>query len=585
MARLTLWNSIAKRRRSVSDTFYDNGLATLKGYLEDIGHDIEIIDWARDDFFQSLSPIFLTKVLRKIYPVLMNTKNKLGKTVLGLISIQIQEFLSFIQERRLKKHLKVLAYKVRDSKVRIFGVKLWYGEAFKNTQYLISLIKKIAPDVLTIAGGYHVTLYEENILQNSDFDLGVVCEGEYPLEKILEVVDEFDQNWDKSKVLDKIISLAESGEIENLVYLKEDMFFKTRKHETKVYSFKSVPKYTLQENKVRIHVMVESLGCDWGKCSFCVHPYFYKHYSLRGVDEIINEIEEMLKAGIGIFRFAGSDTPPMFGAKIAQKIIDKKLNIVFGMGSRAIKGAKNRFDSLVSAYSTLIKGGLRAVFMGGESGNDFVNKEVMNKGVVFEDLVYSIKAIREAERLVGEKVYLSLAFIYPSPNMGKVNMDDVKDDNLRLLKETLPDSVMITPPGPFLHTQWYNEREKYGFEIDNDIVKQAMAYEYVLYKPPHLWPKLGVTLDGKPFKEILAECSKFRNIVEKELDIPTDISDEHFLMFYAAGVRSKEELKKIKNETMLDVISCNYEASKAISGKVNEFSQKLAAGSRLQNSG
>ncbi|RKY36739.1 MAG: hypothetical protein DRP72_03780 [Candidatus Omnitrophota bacterium] len=51
MAHIVLWNSISKRRRSISDTFYDNGLATLKGYLEERGHTVEIVDWAKDDFF------------------------------------------------------------------------------------------------------------------------------------------------------------------------------------------------------------------------------------------------------------------------------------------------------------------------------------------------------------------------------------------------------------------------------------------------------------------------------------------------------------------------------------------------------
>jgi hypothetical protein len=298
-----------------------------------------------------------------------------------------------------------------------------------------------------------------------------------------------------------------------------------------VHSTKSIPKYDLDENKVRIHVMVESLGCDWARCNFCVHPYFYPRYSLREPDEIIREMTEMLKAGIGIFRFAGSDTPPAFGAKIANKIKDKNLQVVFGMGSRPIKSAKSHYTELVDSYASLIQAGMKAVFMGGEAGNDFINQEVMNKGVTFEDIVYSIKALREAERKVEQKVYLSLALIYPAPLLGAITLDKLREDNLRLLKETMPDSVMITPPGPFLHTLWYSEKAKFGFELDKDIIKKAMEYEYVLYKPPHLWPKLGISLEGRPFKKLLEECNDFRHAVEKDLGIPTDLSDEHFLMF------------------------------------------------------
>ncbi|MDD5729690.1 MAG: cobalamin-dependent protein [Candidatus Omnitrophica bacterium] len=578
MAEITLWNSVAKRRRSISDTFYDNGLATLKGYLEDKGHKVEVIDWARDDFYSSLSPWLLSKALRGIYSVMMRSKNKPVKTILGLLSFLLQAILNFIQELLLNKRLTELVRYLKDKKVRILGIKIWYGEAFTNAKNLVAFLQKEAPEIITIAGGYHVTLYEEHLLKSSCFDLGVVCEGEFALETILGVIEGYKEPWDKQKVLEKIIQEAEDGRIENLIYRKDDKIWKTKRKESTVHSSKHIPRYTINSQKVSIHVMVESLGCDWGKCNFCVHPYFYPHYSLRDPDEIVKEIEAMMKTGIGIFRFAGSDTPPAFGAKIAEKIIEKKYKLIFGMGSRAIRGAKNNFEGLVKSYSTLIEAGLRAVFMGGETGNDFINQEVMNKGVFFVDIVETIKALREAERRVGEKVYLSLAFIYPAPLLGKVDLARVKADNLRLLKEAQPDSVMITPPGPFLHTRWYNEKEKFGFTVSEDIIKKAMEYEYVLYKPPSLWPDLGVSLEGKPFKKLLEECNDLRVAVEKELNIPTDISDEHFLMFYGAGIRKKEGILKAKNDTMLDIVSCDYSVTGEISAKINAFSRQLAHG-------
>lgn len=577
MSKIILWNSIAQRRRSISDTFYDNGLATLKGYLESKGHSVEVIDWARDDFYSSLTPPSLAKWLRNLYAYLLSTQNKLARNFLGFIAMQLQESLSAIQERRIKKEIKKLARYLKDSKARIFGAKIWYGQAFSNAKYLVSQIKKISPEVITIAGGYHVTLYEEHLLENSGFDLGVVCEGEFALEKILNLLDEQKENYDKSKILKDIAAKAQSGDIENLIYRENGKACKTKRRQITVQSAKDIPRYTINENKTRIHVMVESLGCDWGKCHFCVHPQFYSHYSLRNADEIADEIEAMLKIGIGVFRFAGSDTPPGFGEKIARKIKERNLKVAFGMGSRPIIGAKNRYEGLVSSYTALIESGLRAVFMGGETGNDLINQEVMNKGVFFEDIVYTVKALREAEIKAGAKVFLSLALIFPAPLLGKATLEQVREDNLRLLKETMPDSVMITPPGPFLHTKWYEERDKFGFKVDEGIIKQAMEYEYVLYKPPHLWPKLGVSLEGKPFKKLLEECNEFRSLVEKTLEIPTDLSDEHFLMFYSAGIRSKEEVLKAKRETMLDIVSCDYRATRDISQRVNEFSRKISA--------
>ena len=46
MADLILWNSIADRMRSPSDTFLENGLALLASSLDKQGYSVDIEDWA-----------------------------------------------------------------------------------------------------------------------------------------------------------------------------------------------------------------------------------------------------------------------------------------------------------------------------------------------------------------------------------------------------------------------------------------------------------------------------------------------------------------------------------------------------------
>lgn len=579
MAEIILWNSIARRRRSMSDTFYDNGLGTLQSYLEQRGHKVIVEDWAQDGVFQSFSPLFLSFILRKFYRLLFAVKNKTYKKILGIFSFFLQDILGIIQEFRFRRKVVKYVKSLQKKGVKIIGIKAWYGEAFIHASYFARQVKKFLPQTITIIGGYHETLYEEHLLKDGVFDFGAVCEGEYPLEEILKIIDNYKEHWDKQMVIKKIVEQAQSGKIENFLYAKDGNICKTERRKFSPKSKKSIPRYTLNPNKIRIHVMVESIGCDWGKCNFCVHPHFYPNYALRDPDDIIQEIKTMVKLGIGIFRFAGSDTPPVFGAKIAEKILASNLSVVFGMGSRAIRNAKDKKTMLIDCYTKLIKAGLRAVFMGGECGNDFINQEVMNKGVVYEDIVSSIASLREAEKIAKAKVFLSLALIYPPPLLGKVSLKQVWEDNKRLLEDTCPDSVMITPPGPFLHTRWYKEKEKFGFKIQRGFLERAMRYEYVLYKPPDMWPDIGLCLDNKPFSQILKECNEFRNFVEQELVIPTDISDEHFLMFYGAGIKEKYQLIKAKKETMLDIISCDYRYIHSLAEKANQFSEKLA----LQN--
>jgi hypothetical protein len=223
----------------------------------------------------------------------------------------------------------------------------------------------------------------------------------------------------------------------------------------------------------------------------------------------------------------------------------------------------------------MLQSGLRSVFMGGETGHDRINKEVMNKGMTYQDLVVTSLAIREAERRVGQKLDLVLALIYPVPLVEDITQGEVFQKNLELIAELKPDSVIASPPGPLKHTRWYIEKEKFGFEFDKSIISSFMEYEYVLYKPPNMWPKLNMGLQGQGFTQVLDECLRFRKAIEK-MNIPTDLSDEHFLMLRSAGFNGVDGAQRFRDETLLDIISCDYRRLMGISKEINIATRRLA---------
>ena len=343
---------------------------------------------------------------------------------------------------------------------------------------------------------------------------------------------------------------------------------------------KANPSYGKTPGKVRIHVIVESLGCPWGKCNFCVHPHFHNRYAPRAIEELVSEMKAMVDQGIGIFRLAGSDTRPFFGARIGQAILDAGLQVIYGMGSRAVTNCSDPkiFEKTVGYYETMLRSGLRSVFVGGETGHDRINKEVMNKGITREDLVATSHAIREAERRVGQKIDLVLALIHPVPLVEGVTQDEVFQKNIELVAEFRPDSVIVSPPGPFKHSRWYIEKERFGFELDESIIPTVMEYEYVLYKPPNMWPKLNIGLQGQNFVKVLNECLRLRKTIDN-MHIATDLSDEHFLMLRSAGYSGQDGAQRFKEETLLDIVSCDYRRLAEISKKINRTTRRLAEAS------
>jgi len=155
------------------------------------------------------------------------------------------------------------------------------------------------------------------------------------------------------------------------------------------------------------------------------------------------------------------------------------------MGCRAIKNAKNPkiYKKIVDSFVTMLNSGLRSIFMGGECANNTINREVMYKGINSTDIIHTIKAARDAEVITGKKLDIALAFIFPTPLVKGITLDKVRNDNVNLVKKCKPDSVMVTPPGPFKKTNWYSNK-KFGFKLDKDIIKKVIDYEYVLYEPP-----------------------------------------------------------------------------------------------------
>jgi hypothetical protein len=171
---------------------------------------------------------------------------------------------------------------------------------------------------------------------------------------------------------------------------------------------------------------------------------------------------------------------------------------------------------------------------------------------------------------------MGLALIYPAPTMGKVTHEEVFEADLALVKAVGPDSVMITPPGPFRNTRWNIEAEKFGFRLAPDWVDRLIRYEYVLYKPPFMWKEMPVTFEGRAFIEALEMCGQLR-VAVSELGIPTDLSDEHFLMLRAAGFEGVEGARRFKELTSLDIVSGDYRNIRAIAARVNVHSRELAA--------
>lgn len=144
-----------------------------------------------------------------------------------------------------------------------------------------------------------------------------------------------------------------------------------------------------------------------------------------------------------------------------------------------------------------------------------------------------------------------------------------------MAKEINPDSVLCSPPGPFPATRWFDMSDEYGFNLGPDYIRDIMEYEYILYKPFKMWKEINVSLDGNSIKELLRQSGDMSNGFEQS-GFTTDVTDEHFLLLRNAGYEGAEGVEKFKRETLLDILSCNYDFTNGIYEKVNAVSKQIA---------
>ncbi|QJW47754.1 hypothetical protein HA075_19510 [bacterium BFN5] len=562
---LLLINSFAPRQRIASDAALENGLALIRTFLQDKGFNVSVIDSQRLASAEQGVPSWCFKFLRFLVTIQMKYYASLKTLTLLFILLAwpFQSLALYWREKFMDNLIQEIATQVNNKKIPIVGIKIWYGAAHKWSVHLAKKIREKSPDTVIIAGGPQVKVYGEKVLDENVFDLAIMGPGEYILEQMLKLRN---STTNRLTFLEKFHSQITP---ERLV--STGSYSKTSN-----YMFNSfiTPRYTEADlkNKILFHTLVDGVGCTWNKCNFCSHSRQNVTHIPRAVEQIYAEIKSMSQYGISFFRFSSSETPLHHGKAIAEILIDNKLRINYSMFVRAGKVTKETFN----IYCLLIKSGLRAVFMGGETGHDVINEKIMNKGVTKKDIIETIQCIKLASAEVGIPCKIGLSLIYPTPIIDGITFEEVFQENINMIEQTMPDTVIINPPGVFPGTVWFDHPEKFGFEFSDELATTLMSYEYSIYKPVNFWSKLDISLNGYDMKGLLNESGKFRAEVEK-LGIPTNISDEYLMMLTAIGQGSKTELLQFKKHSLIDIMTGSSTYIKQVVEKINHHSRMMAA--------
>ena len=202
----------------------------------------------------------------------------------------------------------------------------------------------------------------------------------------------------------------ELKDVSNILYFENDNIYQTKnvnklnkkagKYNYKGYDFSQ---YYIGYTVLPIKV---SYGCYWGKCKFCDYNS-NKIYDPRSVDDVIQEIEELMKQyNVKYFYFQDAALSPKFIEEFADKIISKKIDIRYLTNLRFEKEFNKKL------LKKLYKSGLRIARWGLESGSPKI-LEKYNKGI---DIPTVSRILKDAHS-IGIFNHLYLIYNFPGETM------------------------------------------------------------------------------------------------------------------------------------------------------------------------
>jgi radical SAM superfamily enzyme YgiQ (UPF0313 family) len=307
-----------------------------------------------------------------------------------------------------------------------------------------------------VVGNYLATLSADQILLDfSEFDSAIRGEGEYTVTQLAECIA---TRGDFSSIAgltyrtnSRVVSNQARPNVEDL----DSLPFPARDTLPLVLKAGNAP------------LVYSSRGCN-AKCDFCSVHKFYRlspngGWRARSANNVVDEMEQISKR-FGVTEFAFADEQFMGHGQagvnralsIAQNIIDRQLNFSWYIETRSS-------DVTLPVFSKLYEGGLRAVFMGMESGYDPALR-TLKKGIRASQHLRAIEVLKQLEILP------SIGFIMFRPD---TTIDEL-ECNLTFLEEIGCGEI----------TALVTQLKVYcGTDLETSLLKNGWVYgTYVQYK-------------------------------------------------------------------------------------------------------
>lgn len=389
----------------------------------------------------------------------------------------------------IKKHL---------NRTLCFGVTSLTGKPIQNALEVTNQVKKLRKDIPIIWGGWHSSLFpEQTLLDENNIDITVQGQGEQTFKELVDALD-------NKLPLASINGICYRNEANEIVKNPPRTITSMDSFADVDYGLIEVEKYFEKKGKKQFDY-ISSTGCHF-RCTFCADPFVYNRKWTAISPEIMVEKLASLHQK---YQFTDlnlqDETYFTFRdrvVEIAERLIEKKLNITWAATMRADQGVRMSEDD----FRICKKSGLRRLLIGVESGSqemmDWLKKDIkieqvyrcaeickkLEIAVIFPFIVgfpeESDESVAETVRVSKKLNKMHPSFMTPifyfKPYPGTTITDEIVKKGY-VLPKTIQDWAnfdFVDSIGPWVSSEKYEFFEKFKFYL-----KLAYSKQKTVYKP------------------------------------------------------------------------------------------------------
>ncbi len=318
---------------------------------------------------------------------------------------------------------------------------------FSSAVQAARVIKEACPQVLIVTGGPHVTVLDEQILnEHPEIDVVVRGEGEQTMLELAELVS--------------ISNLKNLQQVDGITFRKNSSIVRTKDRDFiqnldelphPAYKYFPLNKYRLFGKLIL--PIITSRGCSFN-CSFCLAPRMTgKRFRPRSPKNVVDELE-WLKNEHKPDAFTFHDETFTYDKKRVLAICEEIQNRNIGLPW----DCSTRVDQIsIEVLAKMRDSNCQLVSYGVESGSQKI-LNAMKKGTTVEQNERAIKWAKEA----GLSVTISVIIGYPGETR------DTLEQTLDFIRRTEPDDVHMSLATPYPGIELYDLVKDMGLKIHGD---------------------------------------------------------------------------------------------------------------------